>query len=187
MILACDPCGEPASPDLPGLEQFDGSALCASCTEMNRRLQQGLEEARSIPLAVVDIDGHSLDFVAGFADATQQREARDRFGRQLWRWFGRELPALKDAYLSLGPAGRRAFQEYVAAVIRLRRLEQEEALANPFCLFRVVLDYCRLEPADDRSPYPGRYVGYRSRELFFPEALLAATRAWDAGDDVHLA
>jgi hypothetical protein len=170
---------------------FDAVALCTTCAEENdchREIGENWVETNTeAPPTAVDIDGRMVYGIApspeGLEEAKQQVD-RFRFGEL--QELQQQLPVYRDAYLSMTKAGRLAFRRYLEAIVDLQQVEDKELLANPFCLFRVMLTVCRLEPAAGTSPYAGHYVGHHFDEVSFPKALLAAITAWDAGREFQI-
>jgi hypothetical protein len=190
MILCCSRCDEPLGPELPGLVEFHGVALCRACLKETPECslgQSGEPAALCPPLVVVDIEGQQLDILdIGGQDPVEALADVDRFRAELLEAFREQLPTFQDAYLSLGRAGREAFRQYLVAVVALHGHEQSGACGNPYCIFRVVLECCRLIPAEIGSPYAGHYVGNHPEEVSFPKALLAALRCWEEGRDFEI-
>jgi hypothetical protein len=191
MILRCDRCGEAVSPELPALAEFEGVALCQGCVPESPAgaADRPGEPGATLwpPVAVVDIDGRLLDALdVGGQEAEEARAAVDTFRAELLAEFERQLPTFRDAYLSLPLPGRQALRQYLTAVVALHTQEESSVCDNPFCLFRVALDCCRLQPAESGSPYAGHYVAAQYEEVLFPKALLAALGAWDRGCDFRI-
>jgi hypothetical protein len=192
MIIHCHKCGDTVSPNLPDLLEFDATAICGRCAGENLRQQEGgdsgpPETGPGPPPVVVDLDGRRVVPMKTSPDAIgRARAMADVLRLDMLREFNEQLPLFRDAYLAMTRAGRQAFRCYVEAVVGLHEAEDEEAFANPLCLFRVPLVFCRLDPADSHSGYAGHYLGRDHQELLFPKALAAAAAAWDEGRDFRI-
>jgi hypothetical protein len=190
MIIRCCQCDRPVTPELQGLAHFDAVALCATCAEENQDHEESdadSVEAGPGPLPAVDIDGRLVCPLDTSPEGLQEaKQAVDRLRLDLLQAHNEQVPVLRDACRAMAPAARQAFRGYVEAIIRLQQLEDAEAFASPFCLFRVVLNAHRLDPADGTSPYAGHYVSQRCEEVLFPKALLAALTAWDERRDLAI-
>ena len=187
MRLQCNQCGNDVTPELEFFE-FDAYILCFDCVTANQEAaEQGAEHFLEVevdpppgPIAT-DIEGDPR--IRMPTDPARLEEARFRV-RDTWeQWleeFRAQLPAIKDAYLSMKQDTKRNFRDYAEGAARLECLACGP-LDNPFAHFFTESFLVRLEPASTESAYAGCYAGQKRETLHHVLALPAALDAWDAG------